>query len=150
MAGTWSRIRAAAKECIDENLILRRIAADAVEDTGGLFVSAPGDDPDYCDQFIEGCQVAGIPVEEITPAEALAREPQLHPGTQRAFTVPDATIDGWRMVWGCAHDVERRGGSVLTYHERRGSDRRGRPRSAAPKSATCARARSTRSTPQSR
>ena len=61
--------------------------------------------------------MAGIPVEEITAEEALRREPQLHPGTQRAFTVPDATIDGWRMVWGCARDVERRGGSVLTYHE---------------------------------
>ena len=79
--------------------------------------SPPGDDEDYCDEFVEGCHIAGIPVEEISVAEALRREPLLHPGTQRAFTVPDATIDGWRMVWGCAHDVERRGGSVLTYHE---------------------------------
>ena len=107
----------AAKECMDENVILRRIAADAVEDTGGLFVTPPGDDTAYGDEFVTGCKEAGIPVEEITPGEALRREPLLHPGTQRAFTVPDATIDGWRMVWGCARDVERHGGKVLTYHE---------------------------------
>jgi glycerol-3-phosphate dehydrogenase len=106
-----------AKECMDERVILGHIAGNSVEDTGGLFVSAPGDGEAYCDEFVEGCHTAGIPVEEISVAEALRREPLLHPGTQRAFTVPDATIDGWRMVWGCAHDVERRGGSVLTYHE---------------------------------
>ncbi len=107
----------AARECIDENLILRRIAAHSIEDTGGLFVAVPGDDPAYAEQFVAGCETAGIPLEEISPAEALEREPQIHPGVSRAFTVPDATIDAWRMVWGCAHDVQRRGGKVLTYHE---------------------------------
>src|SRR5881396_3905591 len=32
--------RKAAEECIHENVILRRIAADCIEDTGGLFVDA--------------------------------------------------------------------------------------------------------------
>src|SRR3712207_7862934 len=36
----------AATECIEENRIVRRIAADCVEDTGGLFVATPWDDPD--------------------------------------------------------------------------------------------------------
>src|SRR3954468_22837732 len=35
----------AARECIEENVIVRRIAADCVEDTGGLFVTTPDDDP---------------------------------------------------------------------------------------------------------
>src|SRR5438876_10532000 len=35
----------AAEECIAENVVLRRIAADCIEDTGGLFVSTPLDDP---------------------------------------------------------------------------------------------------------
>src|SRR5437764_12242829 len=36
-----------ARECMDENRVLRRIAADCVEDTGGFFVTTPWDDPDY-------------------------------------------------------------------------------------------------------
>ena len=34
----------AAEECIAENRILRRVAADCIEDTGGLFVTTPFDD----------------------------------------------------------------------------------------------------------
>ena len=33
-----------AKECIDENRIVRRIAPEAIEPTGGFFVLCPGDD----------------------------------------------------------------------------------------------------------
>jgi len=36
----------AARECITENRILRRVAADCIEDTGGLFVTTAWDDPD--------------------------------------------------------------------------------------------------------
>ena len=35
----------AARECIAENRILRRVAADCIEDTGGLFVTTPGTTP---------------------------------------------------------------------------------------------------------
>src|SRR5438552_15241346 len=42
-----------ASECMDENRVLRRIAADSVEDTGGFFVTTPWDDPDYSDRFVE-------------------------------------------------------------------------------------------------
>ena len=31
-----------ARECIDENLIVRRIAPEAIEDTSGFFVLCPG------------------------------------------------------------------------------------------------------------
>ena len=47
---------AAAEECIAENLILRRIASDCIEDTGGLFVSTPWDDPAFGDTFLAGCR----------------------------------------------------------------------------------------------
>jgi glycerol-3-phosphate dehydrogenase len=106
----------AAKECMDENRILRRIAADTIEDTGGLFVTTPQDDPAYGDEFIAGCRRAGIPSEEIDVAEALRREPRLNPGLRRAFTVPDASIDAWKLVWACVRDVQDLGGRILTYH----------------------------------
>ena len=74
----------AARECIAENIVLRRIAADCIEDTGGLFVTTPIDDPDYADRFIKGCQDTGVPVEEIPVAEALRREPRLNRRITRA------------------------------------------------------------------
>ena len=44
-----------ATECAEENATVKRIAAGAVEDTGGLFVTTPADDPDYADRFLAGC-----------------------------------------------------------------------------------------------
>ena len=99
----------AAKECVAENAILRRIASDCIEDTGGLFVTTPWDDPAYGDTFVEGCRATGVPVEEIPVAEALRREPRLHPGISRAFTVPDAALDAWKLVWGCARSAQEHG-----------------------------------------
>jgi len=106
-----------ARECVDENRVLRRIASHCIEDTGGLFVCTPADDPAYGDGFMAGCTEAGIDVEEIGTAEALRREPRLHPGITRAFVVPDGAVDTWRLVGSCADDAERRGGTVLRHHE---------------------------------
>lgn len=106
-----------AAECIQENRVLRRIAGHCVEDTGGLFVSTAADDPEYGDRFLAGCADTGIPAEEITVSEARRREPRLHPAIRRAFSVPDGSVDTWALMRACAKDVERHGGTVLTYHE---------------------------------
>jgi glycerol-3-phosphate dehydrogenase len=107
----------AARECIAENIVLRRIAADCTEDTGGLFVTTPIDNPDYADRFVQGCQDTGVPAEEIPVAEALRREPRLNPRITRAFVVPDATVDAWKMVWTCARSAMEHGARILPYHE---------------------------------
>jgi glycerol-3-phosphate dehydrogenase len=107
----------AARECIAENAVLRRIAADCIEDTGGLFVTTPIDDPGYADRFVAGCSATGIPVEEIGVAEALRREPRLNPRISRAFAVPDATADAWKTVWACARSAAEYGARILPYHE---------------------------------
>jgi glycerol-3-phosphate dehydrogenase len=106
----------AAEECVAENAILRRIAADCIEDTGGLFVSTPWDDPAFGDTFLEGCRATGVPVEEVPVAEALRREPRLHSGISRAFAVPDAALDPWKLVWGCARSAQQHGAEILLYH----------------------------------
>jgi glycerol-3-phosphate dehydrogenase len=108
---------AAANECIVENHVLRRIAADCIEDCGGLFVTTPWDDPAYGDLFHEGCIRSGVPVEEISPAEALRREPRLHPGILRAYAVPDAGIDAWKTVWACVRSAREHGGVAAPYHK---------------------------------
>lgn len=105
-----------ARECAAENEIMRRIHADAVEETGGLFVVTPADSEEYADRFLAGAAAAHVPASEIPVSQALRREPRLNPGIKRAFTVRDATIDGWRMVWGAAHSAQEYGAQVLPYH----------------------------------
>jgi glycerol-3-phosphate dehydrogenase len=106
----------AARECVVENAVLRRIASDCIEDTGGLFVSTPWDEPTFGDTFLEGCRATGVPVEEVAVTETLRREPRLHPGISRAFTVPDASLDPWKLVWGNARSAEEHGAQILVYH----------------------------------
>jgi glycerol-3-phosphate dehydrogenase len=106
----------AAKECVDENAHLRRLMPDCIEDTGGLFVTTPADDPAYADRFLEGCHAAGLPVEELEVAEALRREPRLNPAILRALAVPDASIDAWKTAWSLARGAAAHGARVLPYH----------------------------------
>src|SRR5918998_1753654 len=106
----------AARECVDENAILRRVIPDCIEDTGGLFVTTPDDDPAYGDRFMEGCRATGLPAGEIPVGEALRREPRLNPGIRRAFTVPDASIDAWKTVGSLARGAAEHGARILPYH----------------------------------
>jgi glycerol-3-phosphate dehydrogenase len=106
----------AADECVAENAILRRVIPDCIEDTGGLFVVTPDDDPAYGDEFMEGCRRAQLPAQEISVGQALKMEPRLNPGIKRAFTVPDASIDAWKTVWSLARGATEHGARILTYH----------------------------------
>ena len=106
----------AAEECVAENAILRRVIPDCIEDTGGLFVTTPDDDPAYGDQFLAGCRACDLPAEEIDVAEALRQEPRLNPGILRAFAVPDASIDAWKTVWSFARGASAHGARILPYH----------------------------------
>jgi len=106
-----------ARECASENAIITRIQPDAIECTGGLFVTAPGDNPAFGDRFATGAIEASMPCEEITIAAALKQEPRLNPGITRAFSVMDGTVDGWQLVWTAAQSAKEYGGQVLTYHK---------------------------------
>ncbi len=87
----------AARECIQENNILRRIAPEAIEQNDGLFVALDDNDMDYRPKFLEKCGQAEIPTEELSAAQALAIEPALNPDLKAAVRVPDATLDAWRL-----------------------------------------------------
>lgn len=107
--------QAAARECLEENKILRRIAANCVEPIGGLFVQAPGDDPAYVDRWVAACQDAGIDPEEIDVQELLQANPVLGTNITRAFKVPDAAVDGFRVLWGNVNSARRYGAKIMTY-----------------------------------
>src|SRR3954469_7955031 len=106
----------AARECVVENPILRRTATDCIEDTGGLFVSTRWDDPAFGADFLRGCRETGVPVEEVPVSEVLRREPRLDPGITRAFAVPDANLDPWKLVSACTRSATDYGARILPYH----------------------------------
>jgi len=106
-----------ATECAEENVIVTRIHADAVEATGGYFVTAPGDDPAFADKFLAGAAATRVPAREVSVAEALRNEPRLNPGILRAIEVEDGSVDGWQMIWGAARSAMAYGAKVLTYHK---------------------------------
>ena len=110
------RDQESARECIEENRVLRRIAPHAIEDLGGLFVLLPGDDQGYAEQFAKGCADSGIPAEELSAAEARRREPLLNPEVRMAYAVPDAGIDSWVLLHSMAEDAVAHGARVLTRH----------------------------------
>ena len=111
------RDQESAKECADENVILRRIAPHAIEDTGGLFVAFRNDPPDYVDPFKRGCTATGIPWEEISIREALKLAPAMDPTAVRAIRVPDAALDSFDLVHSIVSAAEQHGAKTLTYHK---------------------------------
>jgi glycerol-3-phosphate dehydrogenase len=107
----------AARECIDENRIVRRIAPACVEDTGGYFVATPDDPDDYLEGFAAACAAARVPADEVPVAELLAREPALNPGIRRAFRVPDAALEPWQLIDANVVDARSRAAVIEPYHQ---------------------------------
>lgn len=105
-----------AEECWNEHRIIRRIAPEAVDDTGGMFVRIPSDDEDFTPQWVEACARIGIPTEELSPEEARRREPALSSDIGQAFAVPDAACDSFALGAALRASITARGGHVLTYH----------------------------------
>src|SRR4030042_2619811 len=83
----------AARECIAENKILRRIAPHCIEETDGLFISLREDGLDFRDQFLQACDRVDIPATLLPCNEALTLEPRLNPDLLSAVKVPDGAID---------------------------------------------------------
>lgn len=107
----------AAVECIGENRILRKIARHAVEETEGLFVRLPEDDPAFEARWLDACRQVGIPAVPLDPRDARCLEPGLTDRAVAVYRVPDAAIDGFRLCWHNAVAAGRHGGQVRTYHE---------------------------------
>ena len=107
----------AAKECIRENRILRKIMPQCIEDTGGFFVLTPWDDPGYAPRFEAGCSAAGIPFESVSISKMLQAEPRLNPRISHCYQVPDASADSFMASDLNASAAHALGARVLRYHE---------------------------------
>ena len=108
---------AAAKECIAENKILRRIAPQAIEQNDGLFVALNDADLAYKPAFLKSCRASGIPTRELTAEQALALEPELNPSLKAAVQVPDATMDAWRLPLHFYATAKANGARIRNFSE---------------------------------
>ncbi|EFE96961.1 glycerol-3-phosphate dehydrogenase, anaerobic, A subunit [Serratia odorifera DSM 4582] len=106
-----------ARECIEENRILKRIAHHCIEPSNGLFITLPQDSLTYQQTFIAACQRAGINAEAIDPGEALRLEPAANPALIGAVKVPDGTVDPFRLTAANMLDAREHGAQILTYHQ---------------------------------
>ncbi|MBN2305201.1 MAG: anaerobic glycerol-3-phosphate dehydrogenase subunit A [Anaerolineae bacterium] len=106
-----------ARECIEENRVLRRIAPFAIEDTGGLFVATPDDPADFPAAWRKGCADVGIPAESLTPAEVRALEPALTPRITEVYRVPDGSCDSFDLIHAFIEAARSFGAEALIYHE---------------------------------
>ena len=106
----------AARECIEENRVLRRIAPASVEDTGGFFVATPDDPDDYVEAFAANCAASGVDCDEVEVATLLEHEPALDRRIRRAFRVPDGSIEPWQLIEATLADARAHGSEAASYH----------------------------------
>jgi glycerol-3-phosphate dehydrogenase len=93
-----SNDRHSAIECREESTILKHVAPQCIEETGGLFVAVEGDPPEFAESFGDFCKPAGIDCETLSIAEARKLEPLLSEQLFKAYRVQDATIDPFRLA----------------------------------------------------
>lgn len=89
--------REAAVECHEEGGILRRLAPQCVEDTGGLFVAVRGDDERYVADFPALCAKSGVPCRGLDSSTARVMEPALSENVIAVFAVQDGAVDPFML-----------------------------------------------------
>jgi glycerol-3-phosphate dehydrogenase len=112
-----------ARECRNENRILKQMAPDCIEETGGLFVAVAGDDEKFVADFPGYCARAGLPCDAVEPALAREMEPALSENIIAAYAVEDASIDPFKLVLENITDAQKlgcrfvRGLKVVGFHK---------------------------------
>ena len=107
----------AAKECIQENNILREITTDVLELNDGLFVTLCEEDEEFLKDFLEGCGDCGIPSRVLTAEEAIRLEPNLNAHLISAVQVPDGTMDAFRLPLQFLATARHNGADARTFSE---------------------------------
>jgi len=104
-----------ARECAEENAILKRIARFCVEDTGGLFIGLDEEDEDYLNRFVKGCEDTGVDFRELCLDEAFELEPGISRETRVAVEVQDGYVDPFFLAQGNVAEA-RVAGAVVRNH----------------------------------
>ena len=104
-----------ARECREEADILKQVAANCIEDTGGLFVAVEGDDESYVADFPQLCARCGIPVKALDVKEARELEPALSDKLIAAYQVEDASIDPFKLTLENIGQAQDLGSKLLCF-----------------------------------
>lgn len=107
----------AARQCIQENNILRRIMPGSFEENGGMFVATCDAEVEYSQRFLAACAECNIPARLMSAEQACQLEPNLSATTRLAVAVPDATMDGMRMALRFFASAMSGGAVIRTFTE---------------------------------
>jgi glycerol-3-phosphate dehydrogenase len=107
----------AARECIDENTILRRIARQCIEFNQGLFLAVTDEELAFKDKFQAGAEQCRIPTRWMDRNEILSVEPLVNPKVLGGFMVPDGSFDPLRLGLAFAASAKNRGAIFLPFHQ---------------------------------
>ncbi|MBE0624373.1 MAG: anaerobic glycerol-3-phosphate dehydrogenase subunit A [Burkholderiales bacterium] len=118
--------REAAVDCRSEGDILKRMAKQAIQDTGGYYVAVQGDDERYIADFPSCCARSGISARVVDVALARELEPALSPRTIAVFEVPDASIDPFRLSLESMAHAQSLGARLMRRTRVVGFEREGR------------------------
>ncbi|HET9919918.1 MAG TPA: FAD-dependent oxidoreductase [Ktedonobacteraceae bacterium] len=106
-----------AKECIAENMTLRKIMPDLLELNDGLFVALTEADLAFKEPFLAGCAACQIAAREIPIKQALKIEPLLNPGALAAVQIPDGVFEPFRFCLAFLATARLNGAVVRRYTE---------------------------------
>jgi glycerol-3-phosphate dehydrogenase len=104
-----------AKECREEGEILKRVASNCIENTGGLFVAVEGDDEKYAADFPHLCSRCNIPVQELDVKAVRELEPALSDKLIAAYMVEDASIDPFKLSMENISQAQDLGSTLLCF-----------------------------------
>jgi glycerol-3-phosphate dehydrogenase len=108
---------AVARECRVEAELIKRLAPQCIEDTGGLFVAIEGDDEKYVADFPHFCAQCDIPYREIPLKTVLELEPVLSEKLIAAYLVEDASIDPFKLSLSNIIHAQQLGAILLCHHQ---------------------------------
>jgi glycerol-3-phosphate dehydrogenase len=103
----------AAAQCQTEGRLLKHIAPQCVDDTGGYFVAVAGDDESYVADFPSLCARAGIATRAVDIADARHLETALSGQTIAVYAINDASVDPFKLSLEMMADAKSKGARLL-------------------------------------
>jgi len=104
----------AAKKCIQENKILKDIAGEYIEDTGGLFLKLDEDTEEYFQKKKEMCEKCGIDARVVENDELREEYGVLSEKVDKALWAPDGVFKPIELMQATIQDAEDHGAEFIT------------------------------------
>lgn len=107
----------AAIECIEENIIFRRIARQCIEFNLGMAIALTDEEMEFKEAYRAGAEKCGIPIRWLERDAILSMEPEVNRDVLGGFEIPDGTFDPLRLGLAFAASAKNRGAVFHPYHE---------------------------------